>query len=84
MGRFEIAAPKASGEAIFSGFTLKWLSDAKMDKMVTRGGLSIHLQEALKLSKEWGEGQSGSTFYMPTGACIVWMPRYRYKVLSTG
>jgi hypothetical protein len=25
--------------------------------MVTRGRLSIHLQEALKLSKEWGEGQ---------------------------
>jgi len=27
--------------------------------MVTRGRLSIHLQEAPKLSKEWGEGQSG-------------------------
>ena len=58
MGGFEIVAPEASGEAIFSGFTLKWLSDAKMDKMVTRGRLSIHLQEALKLSKEWGEGQN--------------------------
>jgi len=28
-----------------------------MDKMVTRGMLSIHLQEAPKLSKEWEEGQ---------------------------
>jgi len=27
-----------------------------MDKMVTRGRLLIHLQEAPKLSKEWGEG----------------------------
>jgi hypothetical protein len=25
--------------------------------MVTRGRLSIHLQKAPKLSKEWGEGQ---------------------------
>jgi hypothetical protein len=25
--------------------------------MVKRGGLSIHLQKAPKLSKEWGEGQ---------------------------
>jgi hypothetical protein len=57
MDGFEIVAPGASGEAVFSGFALKWLSDAKMDKMVTRGRLSIHLQEALKLSKEWGEGQ---------------------------
>jgi hypothetical protein len=55
MGGFEIVAPEASSKAVFSGFTLKWLSDAKMDKMVTRGRLSIHLQEALKLSKEWGE-----------------------------
>jgi hypothetical protein len=28
-----------------------------MDKMVARGRLSIRLQEASKLSKEWGEGQ---------------------------
>jgi hypothetical protein len=56
MDGFEIVAPGASGEAVFSGFTLKWLLAFKMDKMVTRGRLSIHLQEALKLSKEWGEG----------------------------
>jgi hypothetical protein len=37
---------------------LKWLLDFKMDKMVKRGRLSIHLQEAPKLSKEWGEGQT--------------------------
>ena len=61
MDWFEIVAPEASGEAVFSGFTLKWLSAFKMDKMVTRGRLSIHLQEALKLSKEWGEGQTGIT-----------------------
>lgn len=28
-----------------------------MDKMVTRGRLPIHLQEAPKLPKEWEEGQ---------------------------
>ena len=59
MDCFEIVAPEASGEAVFSGFKLKWLSAFKMDKMVTRGRLSIHLQEALQLSKEWGEGQIG-------------------------
>lgn len=58
MDGFEIVAPEASGEAVFSGFWLKWRSAFKMDKMVTRGRLSIDLQEAPKLSKEWGEGQS--------------------------
>jgi hypothetical protein len=53
---FEIVALEASTEAVFSGFTLKWLSAFKTDKMVERGGLSIHLQKAPKLSKEWGEG----------------------------
>ena len=57
MDGFEIVAPEASGEAIFSGFTLKSLLAFKIDKMITRGRLSIHLQEAPKLSKEWGEGQ---------------------------
>jgi hypothetical protein len=57
MDGFEIVAPEASGEAVFSGFTLKSLLAFKIDKMVTRGRLSIHLQEAPKLSKEWGEGQ---------------------------
>ena len=56
MDGFEIVAPAASGEAVFSGFTLKWLMAFKIDKMVTRGRLSIHLQEAPKLSKERGEG----------------------------
>jgi len=28
-----------------------------MDKMIKRGRLSIHLQNASQLSKEWGEGQ---------------------------
>jgi hypothetical protein len=32
---------------------------AAVDKMVTRGRLSIPLQKASKLSKEWGEGQAG-------------------------
>ena len=45
MDGFEIVAPGASGEAVFSGFTLKWLLAFKMDKMVTRGRLSIHLRE---------------------------------------
>jgi secondary thiamine-phosphate synthase enzyme len=58
MDRSEIIVPEASGEAVFSGFKLKWLSAFKMNKMVTRGRLSIHLQEAPKLSKEWGEGQT--------------------------
>jgi hypothetical protein len=57
MDWFEIVAPEASGEAVFSEFKLKWLSAFKMEKMVTRGRLSIHLQEAPKLYKEWGEGQ---------------------------
>jgi hypothetical protein len=57
MDRIEIVVPSANGEADFSGFTLTWLSAFKMDKMVTRGRLPIHLQEAPKLSKEWGEGQ---------------------------
>jgi len=38
--RDEIVAPEASGEAIFSGFTLKWPSAFKMDKMVTLGSRS--------------------------------------------
>jgi hypothetical protein len=38
MAGFEIVAPEASGEAVFSGFTLKWLSAFKTDKMVKRGG----------------------------------------------
>jgi len=57
MGRIEIVVPRANGKADFSGLTLTWLSAFKMDKMLTRGRLSIHLQEAPKLSKEWGEGQ---------------------------
>jgi len=57
MDRDEIVVPRANGEAVFSGFKLKWLSAFKMDKMVKRGRLSIHLQNASQLSKEWGEGQ---------------------------
>ena len=57
MDCFEIVAPEASGEAVFSGFKLRWFSAFKLDKMVPRGRLSIHLQEVPKLSKEWGEGQ---------------------------
>lgn len=33
----------------------KWLQDSKMDRIVTRGRLLIHLQKAPQLSKEWGE-----------------------------
>jgi hypothetical protein len=40
----------------FRGTWKKWLWGSKMDKMVTRGRLSIHLKNASKLSKEWGEG----------------------------
>jgi hypothetical protein len=58
MDEFEIVIPRANGEAVFSGFTAKWQSAFKMDKMVKRGRLSIHLQNASQLSKEWGEGQS--------------------------
>jgi hypothetical protein len=57
MGRAEIVAPGASGEAVFSGFMEKWRSSVQTDKMVRRGRLSIHLQKASKLSKEWGGGQ---------------------------
>jgi hypothetical protein len=58
MDRAENAVPRASGEAVFSGFTVKWQAAFKMDKMVKRGRLSIHLQNASQLSKEWGEGHS--------------------------
>ena len=44
----------------FRGSREKWLSAFKIDKMVTRGRLSIHLQEAPQLSKEWGEGHAQS------------------------
>ena len=40
----------------FRGSREKWLLGIKMDKMVTRGRLGIHLQNASQLSKEWGEG----------------------------
>jgi len=53
MDRLETVVPRANGEAVFSGFTVKWQSAFKMDKMVTRGRLSIHLQNASQLSKEW-------------------------------
>jgi hypothetical protein len=43
MDRDEIVVPGASGEAVFSGFTVKWQSAFKMDKMVKRGRPSIHL-----------------------------------------
>lgn len=58
MDRDEIVVPRANAEAVFSGFKIKWLSAFEMDKMVNRGRLSIHLQDASQLSKEWGEGQS--------------------------
>jgi hypothetical protein len=58
MDKFEIVTPEASCKTVCSGFTLKWPSAFKMDKLVTRGRLSIHLQEAPKLSKEWGEGHN--------------------------
>jgi len=53
----EIVVPRASGEAVFSGFTAKWLLNLGMVKMGMNGGPQIHLQKAPNLSKEWGEGQ---------------------------
>jgi hypothetical protein len=35
-----------------------------MDKMVNRGRLSIHLQNASQLSKEWGEGHTPRNSYL--------------------
>ena len=55
--RVEIVVCRSNGEADFSAYTVKLLLAFKMDKMVKRGRLSIHLQKASKLSKEWGEGQ---------------------------
>jgi hypothetical protein len=57
MDRIEIVVPRANGEVDFSEFTGKWLQGSKMDKMTTRGRLSIHLQKAPQLSKEWGEAR---------------------------
>ena len=68
MDWFEIVAPEASGEAVFSKSKLKWLLAFIMDKMVTRGRLSIYLQEAPKLSKERGEGQP---FITPIGTTLA-------------
>jgi len=42
---------------VFRGSRKNWHLGFKMDKMVKRGKLSIHLQKASQLSKEWGEGQ---------------------------
>ena len=61
MDGFEIVAPAASGEAVFSGFKLKWLSAFKMDKMVTTGRSSrssMHLEKASQLSRLWGPPQT--------------------------
>jgi hypothetical protein len=71
MDRIEIIASEASGEAVFLEFKLKWLSAFKRDKMVTRGRLSIHLQKAPKLSKEW-RGSSGSL--LSFGRCGEFFP----------
>ena len=73
--RDEIVAPEASGEAIFSGFTLKWPSAFKMDKMVTRGRLSVHPQKAPQLSKEWGEGKVIVQCSDYRGGCVPRLPR---------
>ena len=58
MDRVEIVVSRASWSDVFSASTEKWLFGSKMDKMVTRGRLLIHLQNASQLSKEWGGGQS--------------------------
>jgi len=63
MGGFEIVAPAASGEAVFSGFKLKWLSAFKMDKMVTTGRSSMHLEKASQLSRVWGPPHLGKAIY---------------------
>ena len=65
MDRDEIVVPRANAEAVFSGFKVKWLSAFEMDKMVKRGRLSIHLQKAPQLSKEWGGGQQGCSSVAP-------------------
>jgi hypothetical protein len=51
----------------FRGTWKKWLWGSKMDKMVTRGRLSIHLKNASKLSKEWGEGHEVGDDAVPDG-----------------
>jgi len=61
MDRIEIVVPRANGEAVFSGFMEKWQSVFKMDKMVTRGRLSIHLQKASKLSKECSSSRNSKS-----------------------
>jgi predicted DNA-binding ArsR family transcriptional regulator len=54
MDRIEIVACRSNGEAVFLAFREKWLLGTEMDKMVTNGRLSIHLQKAPKLSSQWG------------------------------
>jgi len=54
----------------FLGFRKNWLLNIEVAKMVTNGGLGIHLQKAPKLSKEWGEGQfSYFSFLEPCVSC---------------
>ena len=60
MDRKEIVLPEANGEAVLSASHEKWHRRIEICKMVTNGGLKIHLKKALNLSKEWGEGHSFS------------------------
>jgi hypothetical protein len=57
MDELEIVVCGLLVKPIFRGSRKKWLSGIGRDKMVKRGRLSIHLNYASTLSKEWGEGQ---------------------------
>ena len=54
MDRIEIVVPTSTGEAVFPGSREKWLLGIERAKMVTKGGPSMHLQKASKLSRQWG------------------------------
>jgi len=57
MARIEIVIPRSNGEAVLSGDTEKCLWGFEIDFMVIRGRLSIHLQKASQMDKEWREGK---------------------------
>jgi len=52
---------------VFRGSRKNWHLGFKMDKMVKRGKLSIHLQKASQLSKEWGEGHIATFWRKQSG-----------------
>ena len=78
MDWFEIVAPEASGEAIFSGFKLKWFSAFRVEQNDHDGQAFDPLQITPKLPKERGEGQRVLTM-MVNSDIFTCVPLHRLK-----